>query len=83
MTRQSVQYHSLDELRAEKQRVGKRLGKKVKKLQTDVAQTFTPDRSFVDSSIPYMRYIGYAITGFKVARKVKKIVDFARRRKWF
>lgn len=83
MTRQVHQYHTLQELRADKSRVSKKLNKKVRKLQTDIVDSFTPDKTFLDSSLPYLRYIGYALTGFKVARKVWNVIDFARRRKWF
>ena len=83
MDRNVQSYHSLEELRADKLIVSRRLRKKVGKLQSDITESFTPDRSFIDSSIPYMKYVGYALTAYKTARTVKKIVDFARRRNWF
>jgi len=76
-------YNSLEELRADKAKVSKKLNKGVRKLQDDIVDSFVPDDSLIDSAVPYMKYVGYALTAFKTARTAKNIISFLRRRNWF
>jgi hypothetical protein len=81
--RQVQKYNTLDELRAEKAEVSRRLGKGVEKLQSDIVESFVPENSLLDSAFSYIRYVGYAMTAFKTARTVMNAIAFMRRRKWF
>ncbi|MCR5313902.1 MAG: hypothetical protein K6E54_09765 [Bacteroidaceae bacterium] len=76
------QYMTLAELRADKDVAYAKLNKEVKQLQDDIVDSFLPERSYLDSSIPYMRYVGYGLTAYKTAKTVKKIFDFIHRRSW-
>ena len=81
--KQVQKYNSLEELRAEKAVVSRRLNKGVEKLQSDIVDSFVPESSLLDSAVPYIKYVGYAMTAFKTARMAKNVVCFLRRRKWF
>ena len=75
-------FSSLEELRQEKGQVEKCLSIELTKFQKDVVDSFMPERSYIDSSIPYMRYIGYGMTAYRTAKVVKNIFDFIHRRSW-
>jgi len=82
MKKQKQQYMTLAELRADRQKVGKKLNKQLEELQEDITNSFLPDDSYLDSSVPYMKYIGYGLTAYKTAKTVKKVFDFIHRRSW-
>lgn len=81
--KQVHRYNTLADLRADKAKVRRRLGNGVNKLQSDITESFVPDSSLLDSAIPYVKYVGYALTAFKTARNVKNLIGFLRRRGWF
>ena len=76
-------YSSLEELRADKAKVGRALGKASKALETDAADCVLPsDNAFLNSDFSYMRYIGYSITAFKTFNTVRRLVGFVKTRRW-
>jgi len=77
------EYNSLAELRADKAKVRRALGKATQALEADAVDLVLPsNNSFLNSDFSYMRYVGYGITAFKTFNVVRKLVGFARTRRW-
>ena len=82
MRKEKMQYLTLEELRADKRKVGRKLSTELTQLQDDVVSSFLPERSYIDSTVPYMRYVGYGLTAYKTAKTVKRLFDFVHKRNW-
>jgi len=79
----NLEYSSLQELRADKAKVRRSLGKTLKALEADAADCVLPsNNAFLTSDFAYLRYVGYGITAFKTFNTVRKVVGFIARRRW-
>lgn len=74
-------YSSLEELRRDKLRLNKQIGRSFRTVQEGAKQCFLPDTAYLKSSNKYMRYIGYGLTVWKTARTVNRVVGFFRKKK--
>lgn len=76
-------YNSLEELRRDKVRLERRLSTVAHEMEDDIVDCFLPqDRAYVNSSVPYMRYMGYGITAYKTFNVVRKLVGMIQRWRW-
>lgn len=79
-----IEYLSLEELRADKAKLGRRLRAELKGVQQDAVELVMPQQTmqFVNSSVPYARYIGYGLTAWRTFNTVRKVLMFVKTRKW-
>jgi len=76
-----TEYTSLEELRLDKQRVCRELGRQSEALKRDAVDVVLPSNNmFLTSDYSYMRFIGYAITAYKTFTTFRKISNFFKRR---
>jgi len=78
------EYLTLDELRRDKAKLGKTLRVELKDLQQDAVELVMPQQTqqFVNSSVPYARYVGYGLTAWRTFNTVRKVIQFVKTRKW-
>lgn len=74
-------YNSLDELRRDKRRLGKQIGKSLNVVQEGVKQTLMPTSSYLNSSNKYVRFIGYGLTAWNTAKTVNRFVSYFKKKK--
>lgn len=78
------QYNSLEELRADIMKSERRLNHDVMALEEDVKACFLPaGGEYVNSPVPYMRYVGYGITAYKTFNVVRKLTNMIKTKRWF
>lgn len=71
------QFSSLEELRAEKQALMRKIQSDMDVLKTDMSDCFMPrNPAFVKSSSKYMNYVGYAITIYKTVTTIRGLFKF-------
>lgn len=74
-------YNSLDELRRDKRRLGKQIGKSLNVVQEGVKQTLMPTSSYLNSSNKYVRFIGYGLTAWNTAKTVNRFVSYFKKKR--
>ena len=81
--KKKLEYNTLAELRSDKTKVRRALGKATQALETDAVDlVFPSNNAFLNSDFSYMRYVGYGITAFKTFNVVRKLVSFVRTMRW-
>lgn len=84
MRNNRLQYNTLEELRADIRKTERRLNRDVVALEDDIKACFLPaNNEYVNSSVPYMRYVGYGITAYKTFNVVRKLVTMIKTKRWF
>lgn len=79
-----TKYNNLDELRADIQKTERKLNRDVMTLEDEVKACFLPVNSeYINSSVSYMRYVGYGITAYKTFNVVRKLVTMIKTKRWF
>lgn len=74
-------FSSLEELRAEKQVVIKRIGTRAERLRSSVVDSFMPSNTFFGQSPnKFFKIIGYGIAAYKAYVNVRNMVSFFKRR---
>lgn len=76
-------YNTLEELQRDKALLEQKLNRVACELEDDLVGCFLPqDRAYINSSVPYMRYMGYGITAYKTFNVVRKLVGMVQRWRW-
>ena len=74
-------YLSLEELRADKDKLSRSLRRQSKALKRDAVDVVLPSNNvFFNSDYSYMRFIGYAITAYKTYTAFRKVARFFTKR---
>lgn len=75
-------FNTLEELRAEKEAVIKRIRTRAGRLRSNVVDSFVPSNSFFGQSPnKIFKIIGYGVAAYKMYVNVRNVVSFFRRRR--
>ena len=72
------EFTSLRDIRDEKEYARRQIDNSVNKLKNDVTDYFVyhPEHFFLDSSNKYMRFVGYAISGYRSIAAFREAFGF-------